>query len=421
MHKGGETVISAAFLFNEPEAAAADLRDPEKGNPGVGGTALCFAYILKYLENSKGLHIKCFSMQDTLLPCSDVVRVKDEEEAFCLALQSGTEIMILRGHQKKEVYDALKDSGLKFIFWMHNRLTYDEICLFRKEPSVKRVIAVGREMYDFYLDDPVIDKMDHIANPYLPPAEAEGFKLSGKKGICFIGALIPDKNFHILAAAWPVIKKEVPDVKLHVIGSGRLYDGNAKLGPFGLAEASYEESFMATLKAENGGIDKDVFFHGIMGTEKYNIFRECAVGVINPMGTETFGLAAVEMEAFGLPVVSRMKLGLPDAVRDKETGILISDPRELADALIRLLKDDAMRESCSANARAFASSAFRPEKSASEWERVISEVDKDQAAVFKKPEVNMSNNNKRVRFLFHGIRKIPLFKGIKSVHDIQKK
>ena len=410
-------MTKAAFLFNEPEASGMDLSAPENGNPGAGGTALCFAYVIKGLDADSD--IKVYAMQDTKLSCRNIMRVKDEAEAFADAEKNGYRVFILRGHQKPEVINELQKYDLKYIFWMHNRLTYEEICFFRSCEKVRRVLAVGREMYDFYIDDNVSDKLDYVTNPFVPSPEMKDIKLSGEKGICFVGSLIPDKNFHMLAEAWPQIKKEVPDARLHVIGNGKLYNRDAHLGPYGLAESEYEASFMKYLTDDEGKIDKDVVFHGIMGSEKTDVFRQCAVGVINPMGTETFGLAAVEMEACGLPVVSRMKLGLPDAVISGKTGILIRKPAELAGALILLLTDDAGRKKLSLNAVKFASEAFLPEKAVKGFKRVIGEVEEGKPAAYKKPVGNMGNNNKRVRRIFHGLHKA--VKKLPSVHDIQKK
>ena len=103
----------------------------------------------------------------------------------------------------------------------------------------------------------------------------------------------------MLAEAWSNVRERVPDAGLDVIGTGRLYDENAKLGKYGLAEETYEQEFMKWLTDEKGEILPNVRFHGILGAEKYDVFRKCSIGVINPMATETFGLAAVEMEACG--------------------------------------------------------------------------------------------------------------------------
>ena len=49
---------------------------------------------------------------------------------------------------------------------------------------------------------------------------------------------------------WPDVVKQVPDAQLYVIGSGKVYDENAKLGKYNIAEESYEKKFMSYLEQE---------------------------------------------------------------------------------------------------------------------------------------------------------------------------
>jgi len=55
---------------------------------------------------------------------------------------------------------------------------------------------------------------------------------------------------------------------------------------------------------------------------------------------EGFGMVFIEAQAMGLPVVSTFSGGIPEAVRHKETGLLVKerDPRGLAQAILRLLQ-----------------------------------------------------------------------------------
>lgn len=79
----------------------------------------------------------------------------------------------------------------------------------------------------------------------------------------------------MIAKAWKTVLAAVPDAKLNVIGAGNLYDRNSKLGKYGIAEESYENSFMPYLteKFEEDGEIKErilpsVKFWGLMGVEK---------------------------------------------------------------------------------------------------------------------------------------------------------
>ncbi len=73
-----------------------------------------------------------------------------------------------------------------------------------------------------------------------------------------------------------------------------------------------------------------------------------------PSGSETFGLAALEAMACGVPVVSSDIGGLPELNVDGETGFLrpLSDVAAHADAVRRMLDDDALHARMAAAARA---------------------------------------------------------------------
>jgi D-inositol-3-phosphate glycosyltransferase len=64
-----------------------------------------------------------------------------------------------------------------------------------------------------------------------------------------------------------------------------------------------------------------------------------------PSHTESFGLVAVESQACATPVVAARVGGLRTAVADGVSGVLVDghDPQQYADAVRRLLADDALR------------------------------------------------------------------------------
>lgn len=114
---------------------------------------------------------------------------------------------------------------------------------------------------------------------------------------------------------------EVPEAKLYVVGSGRLYNHEEELGSLGVASKDYENMFAKYLM-HDGKLIPSVKFCGNMGIEKSEIFYRTTVGVINPNGTdETFGISALDMAACGVPVVTRAINGLFDTVKHNETGL----------------------------------------------------------------------------------------------------
>ncbi len=415
-------MIKLAILFQEDETEHMDLSHPENGNPGVGGTAFCFLLLMKYLDDYRdAVDYTVYQLRENLLPAKKVRKMSSVREALEQAVADGNEMILVRNHQTKETYDLMAGYPLKYIVWMHNKLTIGEIRLLDRWEAVRRIICVGREMYDYYLDDVILRKMDVVRNMFVPPA-AE--MIRGKDYppyVTYTGSLTYDKNFHMLAAVWKEIVSRVPDAQLHVIGSGRLYGQNSVMGNMGIADKEYEELFLPFLCDEEGKLLPSVVFHGIMGEEKYEIYRQTAVGVVNPMATETFCLSAIEKESCGMPVVSRRKNGLPDTVRDGKTGVLYKDVKQLAEVIVDLLADKEKNIRMGQAAAAFARTDFLPGKILPEWIRVLTEVHTGEPALYRKPTANMDNNGKRIRRIWHGLHSVPFLKSLPSIHDIQKK
>lgn len=415
-------MIKLAILFQEDEMEHKDLSHPESGNPGVGGTAFCFLLLMKYLNDyGDQIDYTAYQIKENSLPAKKAEKVASIREALEQAVLDGNEMILIRNHQTKEVYDLMADYPLKYIVWMHNKLTIEEIRLLDRWEAVSRIICVGREMYDYYLDDHIIRKMDVIRNMFVPP---KGEMIRGDQYplyVTYTGSLTYDKNFHLLAAVWKEIIRQVPDAQLHVIGSGRLYDQNSAMGAMGIADKEYEELFLPHLCDQEGKLLPSVIFHGIMGEEKYEVYRQSAVGVVNPMATETFCLSAIEKGACGMPVVSRRKNGLLDTVQDGKTGILYKDVKQLAPVIVDLLLDQEKNIRMGQAAAAFARTEFLPEKILPEWIRVFTEVHAGKPARYQKPTANLDNNGKWIRRIWHGLHSVPILKGLPSIHDIQKK
>ena len=60
-------MIKVAMLFQESETDNMDLSMPEKGNPGVGGTAFCFLLLSKFLMDKKEIDLTIYQFQNNIL------------------------------------------------------------------------------------------------------------------------------------------------------------------------------------------------------------------------------------------------------------------------------------------------------------------------------------------------------------------
>ena len=84
---------------------------------------------------------------------------------------------------------------------------------------------------------------------------------------------------------------------------------------------------------------------------------------------EGFGIALVEASACGIPVVGGLAGGIPDAVRDRETGILVdsTDLGAVLDVVRSLLADRELRKRLGDGGRRAVESYFN-------WDRVTEDI-----------------------------------------------
>jgi glycosyltransferase involved in cell wall biosynthesis len=169
--------------------------------------------------------------------------------------------------------------------------------------------------------------------------------------VVFIGRLKRHKLPHHAIQAFSIIKKEIPDAKMWIIGDGYM---RKELEKFDL----------------NG-----VTFHGYIKNElKYELLRRAHL-VLVPAVREGWGLVVTESNAMGTPAVAYDVPGLSDSVRNGKTGLLVKEnsPAGLAHSAISLLTDQGILSKFSSNALGF-SKQFSWDNTADEFDRIVKDI-----------------------------------------------
>jgi glycosyltransferase involved in cell wall biosynthesis len=166
--------------------------------------------------------------------------------------------------------------------------------------------------------------------------------------VAFIGRLKKAKLPHHAIQAFNLIKKEIPNSKMWIIGDGYMSEKLKKLN------------------------SRDVFFYGhIKDQLKFKMLGRAHI-VLVPAIREGWGLVVTESNAMGTPAIAYNVPGLKDSVINKRTGVLVEKncPRELASSAIALLEDKALLEKYSNDALTF-SRQFNWDKTANAFENII--------------------------------------------------
>lgn len=217
-------------------------------------------------------------------------------------------------------------------------------------------IAVSEAVRDFMIpyfpgDYRIIPNgidLERFSDPALRPIERFD---DSKLNILFVGRLHKRKGFKYLLQAFAQVKKTVPEARLMVVGA---YDKEDK-APFVLYARQHRL--------------RDVRFIGYVSEDDLpRYYRTCHVFCAPSTGFESFGIILLEAMAAGKPIVASGITGYRGVLEDGEEGLLVQpeDERGLADALIRLLKDPALRGRMGHNGQAKAG--------AYSWHKVAQQV-----------------------------------------------
>lgn len=345
--------MKIAFYLNDSGLPSLNFSKPYEGNPGIGGTHYCIILLIYYINKFKPeyeLTVYCY--QDSSFPEGVSRRkIKDFPQLMSFSVVDNQDLLLMKHESDINKLFVIKNSNQKVIFWGHNYY-YSNLAdsIFKNENIVANVF-VGKQQYDRYLDHPVIDKSTVVFNMITNPVKSK-VRINDSKTVVYMGALIPTKGFLQLAKLWKYILKHIPDAKLKVIGTGQVYSRDIKMGKFGIAEESFENQFMPFLTDNFGKIHESVQFLGLLDEDKYNVFLNASVGVINPSArTEIFSMSIMEMAAAELPVVTLNYNGFPDSIENEKTGYLCSTQKEIANKIILLLKNKELNQKMGQNAK----------------------------------------------------------------------
>lgn len=413
--------MNIGIYFDDKAYFDKDFRNPEMGNPGIGGTPFCFLMLAKYYyqnyPNDRLVFYHEADASQNQYPNEFNLKKVDPENIAGICKDDGIDLLVLTISRFSTTAKLLEDYNIRCIVWIHNFLRFDELLLLRNNKSAARVVFVGKEQYDRYIDDPIIIKSVCIFNMFNANCE-DYYRFENTRNIVtYTGAIIPAKGFHYLAKCWKKIVESCPTAELYVMGSGALYNNSIKLGSYGIAEESYEKQFIKYLLDENGNIMPSVHFMGVVGPEKTDLFHKTRVGVVNPTArTEICPISVLEMAACGIPVVSRKKNGMPDVIENKVTGILTKKgSKDFCDAVITLLNNNELNEKLGGEAKDFINKKFFPDTIIKQWRSLFVDTLYGKMPLYDAPSANYTNNYKYLRILNRKLRMMPIMRYLPSL------
>jgi glycosyltransferase involved in cell wall biosynthesis len=165
-----------------------------------------------------------------------------------------------------------------------------------------------------------------VVHPGVDPRFSPGGLRSPVPLVVAVGRLAPVKRYEELVRAAHIARRQVPGLRLHIVGDG--------------FERPAIESLIDELDAAGW-----VTLRGrITDAELVDLYRRAWI-VASASAREGWGMTLTEAGACGTPAVATRIAGHEDAVVDGVTGVLAGrEPEDLGAAIARVLGDDDLRQ-----------------------------------------------------------------------------
>jgi len=166
-------------------------------------------------------------------------------------------------------------------------------------------------------------------------------RLQGKRVILTVARLVERKGIDMVIRAMPKVLEAIPDAVYLVIGTGPC------------------RGKLERLVEELGSEERVIFGGYVPDDEMPPYYGACDVFVLvshtlaDKGEVEGFGIVYLEAGACGKPVVAGRGGGVEEAVENGVTGLLVDplDVDEIADAIVRILKDEELARRLGENGR----------------------------------------------------------------------
>jgi glycosyltransferase involved in cell wall biosynthesis len=191
------------------------------------------------------------------------------------------------------------------------------ICLSRIEISQYLEVKIGSpRKYTFIHNGIDVESMARRRADSLTMRKMLGIGADDFVGIS-VGRLVPVKGYRDLIEAIRLLKPNIPNIRLLLVGDG-------------------SERKALEKQAESAGLSNHVRFTGLR--RDIAEILSCADLFLLSSLNEGFGLVLVEAMAMRLPIVATRVGGVPEVVEHEKTGILVApeDPQAMGNAIARL-------------------------------------------------------------------------------------
>jgi len=281
---------------------------------------------------------------------------------------------IVHAHGTDRYVAAAQCSGFPYVVTVHG-IRFREVVLFGGFTGwVRKVTTIRMEKQVLARSEHIFVIADYVGKTIAPMTSAKQYPIANpvaeeyfgmettdeSNTILSVAAVQPRKGLIHLVEALALVRQEVPDARLRLIGKVLTPEYaeqvKAKIIELGLSDAVEMVGFVSDEELQDA-------FTGC------SVFTLCSVEESSPV-------SIAEAMTLGKPVVASAVGGVPDLVSPDKTGYLVQfgDVPAIADALTKVLADRELRDRLGANARARAERDFHPMAAATKTVEVFKQI-----------------------------------------------
>jgi glycosyltransferase involved in cell wall biosynthesis len=151
--------------------------------------------------------------------------------------------------------------------------------------------------------------------------------------LVYLSDLRAMKGFERVYEAITLVKKELPEIKLHVVGDD---------------STEYAQKIKDRINKDKN--NNWIIFHGrLKGDKKFEILKSSRI-FLHGSYKEGWGIVVIEANAVGTPAVVYDAAGLRYSVKNEHTGYIVQSKQEYAEKVLQLLKNNTQYKTMQANA-----------------------------------------------------------------------
>lgn len=248
-------------------------------------------------------------------------------------------------------------------------MVYDPIIFMYEQTFLRLLMKRARHIIcsSDYVRDGFLKRYHAKSSTITPGVDFNLFHSDPKESherptILFVGSLTKSqcfKNLSILIRAVNIVREDIPDILLKVVGDGDL-------------RPEYEAL------VNNLGISKYVQFEGYLtGGALVRAYQSCDVlALLSSLPAESFGMVLLEAMACGKPVIGARMGGIPTIIEDGKNGFLVmpDDMQSLCSVIKKIVTNPAFAAKMGSVGLKKAREGFSWEMKADQYDRILTSI-----------------------------------------------